>query len=141
MTDFTLQKFLISLIIFSLIIGSFALVYGELGKNYNVKIDTGFNSTYDKIQKLENTSIEIGKTLQTEDAGALDVFVLAGKTILIVPKITLQSLGITTELLSKDGGLLQTLGVPPIFGISFLAIITILVIFAIFSIWARYKSN
>lgn len=135
-----LSSFLVGIVMFSLIVGALVIPYGNLGKNYEIDVDTSFNETFNKIQSIENSSLSIGGDIQTEDPGALDVFFLAGRTILSAPKTVFQSLGIVTSLLNAEGALVQKLGIPPIFLDAMLTIITLAVAFAVISLWARFKT-
>ena len=137
MAEFNLSTFLVTIVLFSLFIGGFALIYGDIGGNYNTKVDTSFNQTYEKINRMENLTLSISDTVQSEDPGALDAFFLAGKTILSAPKLLLESLGIFTAMIFDLG---SDIGIPAIFRAAMIAIITILVIFAIISLWARWKT-
>ena len=140
MVEFKLSNFLIGIVMFSLMVGALAIPYGNLGKNYNIEVDTSFNKTFNKIAEIDNISNTIGGDVQGEDPGALDVFFLAGKTILSAPKTVFTALGIVTSLFGSENLLVQTLGISPIFTNAILVIITIGVTFAIISLWARWKT-
>ncbi len=92
------------------------------------------------VARLDNISTTIGGDIQSEDPGALDVFFLAGKTILSVPKTVFSSIGIVTSLLGSQNLFVQKLGIPPIFVNAFLVIFTIGIAFLIINLWARWKT-
>lgn len=141
MVEFKLSTFIITLLVFSVIIGGFAIPYGNLGKNYGIQVDTSFNETYNKISELEaNVTLPISDDVKKEDTGDATAFVLAGRALLSAPKTVIASLGIVTSLLNADGMLAQKLKIPAIFINAALAIITVAVIFAIISLWARVKT-
>lgn len=138
--EFRLSTFLIGIVMFSLVVGALALPYADLGDTYQIDVDTSFNKTYNRIQSVENTTLSVSGDIREEDPGALDVFFLAGRTILSAPKTVFQSLGIVTAIIGDEAALQQDLGIPRIFISAFMTILTIAVAFAVIGLWARRKS-
>tara|TARA_Y100000296_G_C5013000_1_gene176062 strand:+ start:130 stop:549 length:420 start_codon:yes stop_codon:yes gene_type:complete len=138
--EFKISTLPIMILIFSTIIGGLAIVYGDLAGNYNVDVDNSFNKTFNRVQNIENMSISLASEIQKEETGKLDQFFLSGKALLTVPKIIVESVGVTTSLLGSEGGVVQTLGIPPIFTSALITIIIIMLVMAAVSIWARFRT-
>ncbi|MAH47061.1 hypothetical protein CMI37_14635 [Candidatus Pacearchaeota archaeon] len=136
MTEFKLSTYLIGIVLFSLMVGALSFVYGDLGSTYEITIDNKYNKTYNKISAVENSTLEIGDRIK-KDAGTFDTFVLAGKTILQAPRIVFDSLKTSTQLITEATA---DFGIPSIFSTAALTILTILIVFAIVSLWARWKT-
>lgn len=139
MAEFRLSSFMISIIIFSMVVGALVITYADLGYNYHVTVDTSINKTYNQILAVENTTLALSDKVQ-EDTTQFDTFVLASKAIISMPKIVLNTLGVATHMLYAEDGVVRLLGIPTIFVSALITILSILLVFAIMSIWSRYRT-
>lgn len=136
MAEFNFTNFFIGVILFSVVIAGLVFVLGELGGSYNVAVDTKYNETYNKIQRMENETLTISNRIN-KDLGTFDTFVLAGKTILSIPRIVVNSIGVVTSVITD---LSKTIGIPSFMATAAITILTVLLIFFAVSLWARWKT-
>lgn len=136
MAEFTLTNFMIGLTLISMIAGGIILVYGDISANYHVTVDNSLNETYNRIKENENSTLEIADIVK-KDQGTFDTFFLAGKTILQVPKLIMDSLGTVTKLVYYVA---LDIGIAKVFQEAAIGIITILVAMGAIGLWARYKN-
>lgn len=135
--EFKLSTFLISIVVFSVIVVGLSLPYGDLGTKYNTKVDTSFNKTYEKINIISNSSIDVGEEITGKDISTYDAFFLAGKSILSAARIVFNSFGVVISIVYN---IQVDLGIPRLFAAAIESIILIAIVFAIISLWARFRT-
>ena len=136
MAEFTFSNFLIAAFLFSMITGGLVYVYGDLGTHYNVPIDVNFNASYNKVLQTENVTLNLANQLK-DDAGTFDTFVLAGKTILSVPRTIIDSMKTSIQVIAS---ITLDLGLLPLFQKTIIGIITVLLVMGAVSLYARWKA-
>lgn len=136
--EFRPSTFLIGIILFSIIVVGLAIPFGDLGDNYDVTIDASFNETYNKIQIVDNRTIDIGEEVRGNgEISTFDAFFLAGKAILSSARIVFTSFGVVTQLIFDLG---SDFGIPSVFTTALGTILLLAIVFAIISLWARFKA-
>ena len=139
-----LRNFVISVAIFSIVITALAIAMAQLGANYGIGVDEGWNDSYSKLEdisgeaELTRGQIAPGESSETSATAGdrLTGMIKGAWAVLMMPFRVM-------DLLFGSGGIIETFAMEynlPIWLInSFLSIVAILLVFVIASAILRHN--
>ncbi len=128
------MKFVISVLIFSVVLAGFGLVYTDLGTQYNIPTNETNRTAYDRLKGTSDEPgiLDFADTLQTnvttskvQDPNLLFTLAVQGaKVIKLIP-----AMFVSTQIISSQAA--TDIGIPSIFLAAFLAFVIIVISLAI----------
>lgn len=130
-----LANIMISIVVFSMVIGALSIPYIAWGNHYGITIDESQMSSFQKMNESNKITAGVSDTIQGSDvdvssgsfSGATGA-AIALKQILVFPFNTLYVLSHSIE---------QVVGIPPVFQAALMSIILIIVAFAVAGAFLR----
>lgn len=128
-----LANILIALVVVGLVTTVLGGAYVSWGRDYNVTVDSQFAQSYNKLNETNKLTAQLSDKLQGSDVDTSSgTFAgVAGAALAI--KLVLTTPFNTVKLLLETAS--TTIGIPPVFTASLLAIILIIIVFAVISIY------
>src|SRR3990167_5225658 len=133
MTEFKISEFVVGLMVFSIALVGILVWASDLQSQQSASVpqfNTSFNQTMNKMESLRNLTAEIDSTVQGSPVETSSLLTTISNGAYSALKLSVASTKVFSSILEEAG---TQLGVPPYVVFGLVAIVTVLVAFAIIS--------
>lgn len=131
MSEFTMKKMMIAVILFSIFFVILGGAYYGMMSTYDVSTSKDFESTYSRLDAITNTSTAMGRQYDETKLSSNNPFVVGAQYVFQAGKLSYNSATIPIEIIKT----LSNNFVLPIHKIFIYAAITLLIICVVFAVY------